>query len=101
MLTAHDKLEKALRKSSRKSKKHRRDNRDSDSEYGIGLGSTRNIEINLGGTIKKTKFTPPSPIKSIPTIIASNQDDVCLTSFSNAGDIMLMAPNKSEDVHDS
>ncbi len=36
-----DKLEKTLKKASHKSKKRRRDNSNSDSEYEIGLGSTR------------------------------------------------------------
>jgi hypothetical protein len=63
------------------------------------LGSIGKIAINLGETIEKTKFTPPSPIKAIPTLIASNQDDVCPTSFSNAGDIMMMSSSQIEGIH--
>jgi hypothetical protein len=51
--------------------------------------------------VKKTKFTPPSPIKAIPTLIASTQDDVCPVSFSNVGAVMVMSPSQSKDVHDS
>jgi hypothetical protein len=51
--------------------------------------------------VKKTKFTPPSPIKATPTLIASTQDEVCPASFSDAGDIMVTSPSQSEDIHDS
>jgi hypothetical protein len=83
-----EKIEIAIKKQSAKSKTRHRDNSGSDLE-GIGLGSKGKIAINLGKTLKKTKFTPPSPIKASPTPIASNQDDVCPTSFSNAGDVMM------------
>jgi hypothetical protein len=65
------------------------------------LGSTREIGLNLGETVKKTNFTPPGPIKATPTLIASIQDDVCQASFSDAGDVMVTSPNQSKDVHDS
>jgi hypothetical protein len=52
-------------------------------------GSTRKVEIDLGETVKKTKFIPPSPIKATPTNIASDPNDVCPTSVSDADDIML------------
>jgi hypothetical protein len=65
------------------------------------LGSTRKVEINFAETVKKTNFTPPSPFKATPTIIASNQDEVYPMSFSNANDVMLMSPSKSEDVHNN
>ncbi len=48
-----------------------------------------------------TKFTPPSQIKATPTIIASNQDDVCQMSFSDADDVMLTSQSQSKDVCDS
>ncbi len=57
--------------------------------------------INLGKTIKKTKITPPSPIKETPTLTASYQDDICPTSVSNAGDIMLILSSQNKEVHDS
>jgi hypothetical protein len=65
------------------------------------LGSIGKEENILGETVKKTKFTPPSLIKATPTIIANNQDDVCLTSFSHVGDIMLMSSSQNKEVHDS
>jgi hypothetical protein len=40
-----DKIEKTLKKASFKSKKCRRDDSNSDSEYGIGSGSTRKIGL--------------------------------------------------------
>jgi hypothetical protein len=39
------------------------------------LGSIGKIEINLRETCKKTKFTPPSPIKAYLTIAESDSDD--------------------------
>jgi hypothetical protein len=65
------------------------------------LGSTRKLGLNLGETVKWSKFTPPSPIKATPTEIASNQEDVCPTSFSNADDVMLRSSSQSKDVHDN
>ncbi len=53
-----NKLEKTLKKASHKSKKCRRDNSDSDSEWKIGLGSTRDVGLNLEKTLKQSKFTP-------------------------------------------
>jgi hypothetical protein len=90
-----DELEKVIKKSSAKSKIHRRDDSNSDSKLVIGLGSIGKIEIKLEETVEKTKFTPPSLIIAIPTIIASNQDDVCPMPFSNAGDVMLTSSSKT------
>ncbi len=50
--------------------------------------------------LPQTKITPPSLIKATPTIIASNQDDICPTSFSNAGDVMLASSSQNEEVYD-
>jgi hypothetical protein len=87
------KLEKAIKKQGTKSKKSRRDDRK------IGLVSIGKIAINLGETIKKTKFSPPSLIKATPTLIASNQDDVCLMPFSNAGDVMMTSSSQNDGIH--
>ncbi len=85
-------LEKTLKKASQKSKKRRRDNSSSDSKQEIGLGSTREIELNLEKAIKRSKFTPPSLIKATPSDnsnivsnqkIASNQDIACPATLSN------------------
>ncbi len=94
-----DKLEKVLKKLSIKSKKRHYEDCDSNSEQEVGSGSIGKIVINLGETIKKTKFTPPSSIKANPTLIASNQDDICPTSFSNAGNVMLTSPSQKEGIH--
>jgi hypothetical protein len=45
------------------------------------------------------KFTSLSLIKATSTRIASNPDDVCPTSLSNAGDIMLTSPSQNEERH--
>jgi hypothetical protein len=63
------------------------------------LGSTRKTEIKLGETIKKMKFTPPSPIKATPTSITGDPDDVCPMSYSNAGDVMLMSSSQNKEIH--
>jgi hypothetical protein len=88
-----DKLEKAIKKLSAKSKKHCRDDSNSNSGLGFGSGSIGKVEIKFGETLNKTKFTPPILIKknATPTIIDSIQDDVRLTSFSNADNVMLMS----------
>jgi hypothetical protein len=57
----------------------------------MGLGSIGKIDIKLGESIKKTKFIPPSPIKATPKVIASDKSGMCLASFSNAGDGMMMS----------
>ncbi len=82
------KLLKVLKKSSKKGQKHHYEDSDSDSEYGVGLGSTRKIE-KLGETVVQTHFTPPSPMKATPTMIASNSNYLSTASVSKAGDVMM------------
>ncbi len=94
-----DRLEKALMKLSKKSDKHHYKDSDSDSKERVGLGSTRKEEINLGETVKKMKFTPLCLMKATPTLIASNPDDICPTSFSNAGDVMLTPSSQNKEIH--
>ncbi len=65
------------------------------------MSSTRKVEINLGETVKKTKFTPPSPMKATPTNIASNPDDLCPTSLSNADIIMPMSSSQNKETHNN
>jgi hypothetical protein len=64
----------------------------------VGLGSTRKLELNLGETVKKMKFTPPSPIKATPISIASNSNDISTTSVSNAGDVMMTSSSQKEEI---
>ncbi len=47
----------------------------------------------------KTKFTPPSWMKAIPNIVASNNDDVCPTSVSNTHDISVTSSRQNEGSH--
>ncbi len=58
------------------------------------MGSTRKV-IKLGETVTITSYTPPSPIKTTPTSIASNSDDVLSTaSVSKADDVMMRSSSK-------
>jgi hypothetical protein len=38
-------------------------------------------------------------MKATPTRIASNPDDICPTSFSNADDGMLMSLSQNKEIH--
>jgi hypothetical protein len=96
-----DKLKRAITKPSTKLKKRRKDNSDFDSKYRIRLDSIGKSIMNLAETAKMTKFTPPSPIKATPTLIARNQDDVCLKSFRDAGDIMMTSSSQNKEGHDN
>jgi hypothetical protein len=62
------------------------------------LGSTRKLDIELGETIKKTKFTPPCLIKPIPITIASNSDDISTTSVSNTDDVMMTSSSQHKEL---
>jgi hypothetical protein len=62
---------------------------------------TKKVETKLGETIKKMKFTPPSPIKATPTTIANNPDGVSTTSVSNADDIMITSSSQNEEIHNN
>ncbi len=63
------------------------------------MGSIGRVVINLGETIKKTKFTPPSQIKATPNIIANNNDGMCLSSVSCVDDITVTSSNKNKELH--
>jgi hypothetical protein len=63
------------------------------------LGSTRKVETKLEETVKKTKFTPPSPMKATPPTIASNPDDRSTTSVSNADDVMMTSASQNEEMY--
>ena len=62
------------------------------------MGSTRKVETKLGETVKKAKFTPPSPIKATLTAIASNPDDVSTTTVSNADDVMMISSSQDKEL---
>jgi hypothetical protein len=87
------KLEKALKKSGKKGQKHRYKDSDSNSEYGVGLGSTRKV-IKIGETDMNTIYTPPSLIKATPTTIASKPNDVSTASVSKAGGLMMTSSSQ-------
>ncbi len=48
--------------------------------------------------MKNTSFTPPSPMKAIPTTIVSNSNDVSTASVSKAGDVMMMSSSQKEGI---
>jgi hypothetical protein len=54
------------------------------------------VVINLGETSKKTKFTPPSPIKATPNDITSDKKDLSVTSVSNGDDVSMMSSTQNE-----
>jgi hypothetical protein len=91
------KLEEALKKSGKKGKKRSYKDSNSNSEYGVGLGSTRKI-AKIRETVVQTKFTPPSPIKATPTTIASNSNDASTMSVSEAGDVMMTSSSQKEGI---
>jgi hypothetical protein len=62
------------------------------------LGSTWQVGTKLGETIKKGKFTPPSPIKATPTTVTSNPDDLSTTTVSNADDVMMMSSSQNKEL---
>jgi hypothetical protein len=55
--------------------------------------------MNLGETSKKTKFTPPSPIKATPNDITSDKKGLRLTSVSNGDDVMTMSSTQNKEIH--
>jgi hypothetical protein len=59
-----DQLEKVIKKKDTKKQMGCSSHSDSNFEEGIGPGSIGKIVITFGQTRKKTKFTPPSPIKA-------------------------------------
>jgi hypothetical protein len=87
------KLEKTLKKWGKKGRKHCYEDSDSDSKYGVGLGSTRR-DVKLEETVKNTSVTPPSPMKTTPTTFASDSNDVSTASVSKAGDVMMMSSSQ-------
>ena len=67
---------------------------NSNSDEGVGLGSTRKI-VKLGETVENMIYTPPSPMKATPTTIASNSNDVSTVSVSKADDFMMMSSSQA------
>ncbi len=62
------------------------------------MGSIGKIVINLGETCKKTKFTPPSPIKATTKVVTSNRNDLGLTSVSNDDDVDMTSSTQNEEI---
>ena len=93
-----DKLEKVIKKKDTKKQKCRSSDRDSNSEEGIRLGSIGKTVINLREACKKTKFTPPSPIKVTPKDVTSNKKDLGLTSGSNGDDVMMTSSTQNKEI---
>jgi hypothetical protein len=94
-----EKLEKALKKSSKKGRKCQyADTRIAIPTLNRELGWVElGKEVKLGEAIEKMKFPPPSPIKSTLTTIASDSNDVSMTSVGDAGDVMMMSPSQNKE----
>jgi hypothetical protein len=90
-----DKLEKVIKKKDTKKQICRTSDSDSESK---GSGSIGKVVINLGDTCKKTKFTPPSPIKATPNDITSNKKGLSLTSVSHSDDIMMTSSTQNKKI---
>ncbi len=60
------------------------------------MGSIEKVVIHLGETCKKTKFTPPSPIKATPDDITSNKDYLSMTSVSDGDDVTMTSSTQNE-----
>jgi hypothetical protein len=88
------KHEKTIEKHEAIWKKHCHSNSDSSLEWGTWSGSIGKVVMNLVETLKKTKITPPSPMKATPNIIASNNNEVCPTSVCDADDISVMTSSQ-------
>ncbi len=63
------------------------------------LRSIGKLKITLGETVKTTKFTPPSLMKATPIIVASNTNDVCPMSVSDADDVTMTSSSQDKGVH--
>ncbi len=83
-----------MKKSGKKGQKRRYEDSDSNSELGVGLGSTRKI-VKFKETIENTSYTPPSLIKATPTTIASDSNDVSTASVSKAGDVVMTSSSQN------
>ncbi len=65
------------------------------------MGSIGEIAINLGETVQETQVAPPSLMKATPTLIASNQHDVCPVSFSNVDDATIMPLYQNKGIYNN
>ncbi len=52
--------------------------------------------MNLGETHKKTKFTPPSPIKATTNDITSDNKYLSMKSVSNGDDVSMTSSTQNE-----
>ncbi len=93
-----EKLKKALKKSGKEAKKRQYKDSNSNSKWGVGLGTSTRKLVKLEITVEKSKFTHPSPIKSTPTTITRDCNDLSTTSVSNAGDVMMISPSQKEKL---
>jgi hypothetical protein len=48
--------------------------------------------------VKNTSYTPPSPIKAIPTSVASKSNDVSTASVSEADDVMMTSSDQKGKI---
>ncbi len=61
------------------------------------MSSTRKV-VKLRETIVQTSYTPPSPMKATPTILASNVNGDSTMPVSKAGDVMMTSSDKTKGI---
>ncbi len=86
-----------MKKSGKKGQKRCHKDSDSDSEKGVGLGSTRKL-VKLEETVVQMSVTPPSLVKATHTAIAINSNDVSTASVSKAGDVIMMSSSQKGGI---
>jgi hypothetical protein len=86
-----------LKKSGTKGKKHHYKDSDSNSEQGVGSGSTRKL-VKFRETVEQMTFTPPNPIKATPTTLSSNSNDASTMSVSKTSDAMVTPSSKTKGI---
>jgi hypothetical protein len=60
------------------------------------LGSIGKVVIALRETRKKTKFTPPSPIKATTKDVTNNKKGLSLRLVSNGDDVMMTSSTQNK-----
>jgi hypothetical protein len=63
------------------------------------LGSIGKVVIYSGETVKKTKFSPPSPMKATLNLVANDKNDLCPTSVSNVDHITVTSSGQNKELY--
>ncbi len=62
------------------------------------MGSTRKLGLNLEKAVKRSKFTPPSPIKATPSESASNSNIISNQKIASNQDIAQPATLSNQAI---